>query len=156
MKRNYLLLILLLFVGSVFLSGCTALFKEPTVTVEAIDIVTLNATDFCLDVTLNIYNPNPFGVTFDKLTANVSYLKGDEWELLSHVEKDGIDIKSGDNSVILQVSLKNSDLIMAGFQFILAKEIIIRIEGVAEPSFFGLSPKIPFNQTRTIPLSGII
>ena len=33
-----------------------------------------------------------------------------------------------------------------------AGEITIQVTGVAEPSFFGISPQIPFSETRTIPL----
>lgn len=154
MKRNYLVILLIIMVIALFLSGCTALFREPTVQVGTIDLVDINATDLNLNVTLDIENPNPFGVMFQEITADVYYLHDDEWQILSHIEKKGIDIKSGGNTVILPVSAKNIDLIKAGFRFITSGEITVKVEGIAEPSFFGISPKIPFNQTKKIQLPG--
>ncbi|PWR70796.1 hypothetical protein DLD82_14995 [Methanospirillum stamsii] len=150
MKKICLLIFLL--ISTLLLCGCTALFKEPTVDVSSVDLASINATDLCLDVTLAIDNPNPFGVLFQKINANVTYLQNGKWEPLSYIEKADVDISSGENTLLLPVSAKNADLIKAGFRFLISGEITVKVEGTAEPTFFGFSPKIPFNQTRTIQL----
>lgn len=151
MKRKSLSIILALLIFTLFLSGCTTLFKEPTVEVSDIELATINATDLQVNVTLDVQNPNFFGVTFQKITADVYYLH-DDYKPLSHIEKENVEISSGENLVVLPVSAKNADLIRAGFRFILSGEITIKVEGIAEPSFFGISPHIPFNETKTISL----
>jgi len=122
------------------------------VIVESIDLAYINATDLGLDITLKIHNPNFFGVMFQKITADVSYLKGKDWNPLSHVETKDIDITIGESTIILPVTAKNADLIRAGFQILASGEVTVQVEGIAEPSFFGFVPKIPFSHTRTIPL----
>gem|GEM_PF-482063 len=152
-RKIYLPAILMaLLTASILLCGCSALFKEPTVTVGAIELADINATDLSLDITLNIDNPNLFGVMFKKITADVSCQNGNAWEPISHIEKEDIDIDSGSSSVVIPVSAKNADIIKAGFRLLTVGEITIQVTGVAEPSFFGISPQIPFSETRTIPL----
>lgn len=143
---------MVLLAASVFLCGCSVLFKEPTVTVGAIDLADINATDLSFDITLNIDNPNLFGVMFKKITADVSRQNGNTWEPISHIEKEDIDISSGSSSIVIPVSAKNADILKAGFRLLKAGEITIQVAGVAEPSFFGIYPQIPFSQIRTIPL----
>ncbi|HPY60737.1 MAG TPA: LEA type 2 family protein [Methanospirillum sp.] len=152
MKLFYAILLPGVLIALTFLCGCSAIFKEPTVIVESIDLAYINATDLGLDITLKIHNPNFFGVMFQKITADVSYLKGKDWNPLSHVETKDIDITIGESTIILPVTAKNADLIRAGFQILASGEVTVQVEGIAEPSFFGFVPKIPFRQTRTIPL----
>lgn len=152
MKLIYAILLPGALIALTFLCGCSAIFKEPTVTVESIDLAYINATDLGLDITLKIHNPNFFGIMFQKITADVSYLKGKDWNPLSHVETKDIDITIGESTIILPVTAKNADLIRAGFQILVNGEVTVQVEGIAEPSFFGFVPKIPFSQTRTIPL----
>jgi len=95
MKKTYTLLLPGILIAAIFLCGCSALFQEPTVTVGSVDLAYINATDLGLDVTLDIKNPNIFGVTFQKITADVTYLKDGNWEPLSHVETGTINIGTG-------------------------------------------------------------
>ncbi|ABD41271.1 hypothetical protein Mhun_1540 [Methanospirillum hungatei JF-1] len=153
MKKTYTLLLPGILIAAIFLCGCSALFQEPTVTVGSVDLAYINATDLGLDVTLDIKNPNIFGVTFQKITADVTYLKDGNWEPLSHVETGTINIGTGESTVLLPVSAKNADLIKAGFHILIQGEITIQVEGIAQPSFFGFAPEIPFSKTKTIPIS---
>ena len=153
MRKTYTVLLPGILIAAIFLCGCSALFQEPTITVGSVELAYINATDLGLDVTLNMNNPNAFGVTFQKITANVSYLKDDNWEPLSHVESENVNIETGESTVLLPVSAKNADLIKAGFQVLIQGEITIQVEGIAQPSFFGLAPEIPFSKTKTIPIS---
>lgn len=152
MKKRYPAILLIIIICAVMLCGCSAIFKEPTVNVGGIELTSINLTEIGLDVTLNINNPNPFGVTLQKITADVSYQKGDEWKPISHIVKENVEIAPGENSVVIPVSIKNVDLIKAGFEMVMSQEITIQVSGIAEPSFFGISPKIPFTETQTIPL----
>jgi len=147
-----IILVPVILIAATFLCGCSALFQEPTITVGSVELAYINVTDLGLDVTLNVHNPNVFGVTFQKITANVSYLKDGTFEPLSSVETEDVVIKTGESSILLQVAAKNADLIKAGFQVMMNGEITIKVDGIAEPSFFRLAPKIPFSQTRTIPI----
>ena len=156
MKKYYSLLIFILglFVLS---SGCSAIFKEPVITVSDVGIEEISPSDLTLNVTLAIDNPNFFGITFDEIVCNVSYLKGnDEWAPLSSVNKGNVTINSGMNSVSIPVHAKNTDLIRAGIRTILSGEITVKATGYAKPSFLGFSPAIPFSETKTIPVNNPI
>ncbi|HOJ96694.1 MAG TPA: LEA type 2 family protein [Methanospirillum sp.] len=153
MNKFYALVLSGILMAAILLCGCSALFQEPTITVGAVELAYINATDLGLDVTLHVQNPNPFGVTFQKIIANVSYMKESNWEPLSHVESENVNIGTGESTILLPVSAKNADLIKAGFQVLIQGEITIQVEGTAQPSFFGLAPKIPFRKTKTIPIS---
>lgn len=152
MNKRHITLLLGIIILAILFCGCSAIFKEPTVKVEDIELTNINATDLEMEITLLIDNPNPFGVMFEKITADVSYPKDDEWIPLSHIEKENVDIIPGKSTVVLPVSAKNMDLIKAGFTMLKAREITIKVTGVAQPSFFGITPEIPFSETKTIPL----
>jgi len=152
MSNPIRILVSVILIAAPFLCGCSALFQEPTITVGSVELAYINATDLGLDVTLNIHNPNAFGVMFQKITANISYLKDGTFEPLSSAMTEGVEIKPGDNSILLPVSARNADLIKAGFHILMNGEITMKVDGIAEPSFFGFAPKIPFSQTRTIPI----
>lgn len=153
MKKFYTILLLGILMVATFFCGCSVIFKEPVVTVGSIDLSYINATDLVIDISLNIDNPNFFGVKFQKISADVTYLMDEKRSPLSHVEIGNIDITTGENVILLPVSAKNADLIKAGFQILIQGEITIQVEGIAQPSFFGLAPEIPFSKTRTIPIS---
>lgn len=153
MKKFYTILLLGILMVATFFCGCSVIFKEPVVTVGSIDLSYINATDLVIDISLNIDNPNFFGVKFQKISADVTYLMDEKRSPLSHVEIRNIDITTGENVILLPVSAKNADLIKAGFQILIQGEITIQVEGIAQPSFFGLAPEIPFSKTRTIPIS---
>jgi LEA14-like dessication related protein len=152
MNIEHFVLLLMIVVSTILVSGCSSIFQEPSVTVGSVDLAHINATDLSLNITLNVENPNPFGIMFRKITADVSYLNGKEWNQLSHIEKEDIDIKVGESTVLLPVSVRNEDLIKAGFHLLLSGDISIQVTGIAEPSFFGFEPRIPFQETRSIPL----
>lgn len=114
MNYMYLSILALVLSTSIFTCGCNTLLKEPEISVDSIDLVSVTPTDLMLNVTLKVNNPNPIGITFKKVLCNVSYQNKDGWEPLSQVEKHDMAIKKGMNYVTLPVYAKNDDLIKAG------------------------------------------
>jgi LEA14-like dessication related protein len=153
MARRYYSVLIFILALLVFASGCSAIFKEPVVTVNGIGIDEISASDLTLNLSLSIDNPNFFGVTLSEIVCNVSYLKGnDEWAPLSSVRKENVTINPGMNTLTIPIYAKNVDLLKAGVRALVSGEITIKATGYARPSFLGFTPAIPFSQTQTIPL----
>ncbi|MBN1167002.1 MAG: LEA type 2 family protein [Methanospirillaceae archaeon] len=128
------------------------LLKEPTITVKEIALEDISLSELTLSIVLEVDNPNLFGITFSSITGSASFLHDGEYQPLSTMNSGEVTIERGINTVTIPVHAKNIDLLKAGFTLFTDREITIRIEGIASPSFFGISPEIPFSDIKTIPL----
>lgn len=131
------------------------LFKEPEISVEDVSLTDFSLTDLTLLVNLTVDNPNMFGITFQSITCDVMYQNNGQWEPLSYAETQDVQIEKGKNTVPVQVYAKNIDLLRVGLSILKNREITIKVDGIAKPSFFGLSPEIPFTHTESIPIPGL-
>ncbi len=134
-------------------TGCSMLLKEPTITVKEIALKDISLSELTLSIVLEVDNPNLFGITFSSITGSASFLHDGEYQPLSTMKSGEVRIERGINTITIPVHAKNIDLLKAGFTMFTDREITIQIEGVASPSFFGISPQIPFSDIKTIPLS---
>jgi LEA14-like dessication related protein len=137
----------------VLIAGCSTLIKEPEINVTDVVVQSGTLQEIVLNVTLNVNNPNPVGITLKSVVFNVYYQKGNDWVSIGHGEGGGYDIKPGMNELSIPVTIKTADLLGAGIGALMNGEITLQIRGTAVPDLFGLNPKIPFSHTTTIPVN---
>ena len=115
-------------------------------------VTSASLQEIILNVTLNVDNPNPVGVAIKSVVFDLYYQQGSDWIAIGHGEGGGYDIKPGMNEISVPVTVKSSELLSAGIGALSKGEITVQIRGTAVPDLFGLNPKIPFSQTKTIPV----
>ncbi|MGB9177270.1 MAG: LEA type 2 family protein [Methanoregula sp.] len=148
--RHYTILGLI--AALILIAGCSTLIKEPEINVTDVVVQSVTLQEIGLNVTLNVNNPNPVGITLKSVVFDVYYQKGNDWVSIGHGEGGGYDIKPGMNEISIPVTIKTSDLLGAGIGALMNGEITLQIRGTAVPDLFGLNPKIPFSHTTTIPV----
>jgi LEA14-like dessication related protein len=141
-----------LIVAVALIAGCSSLVKEPQIDVKDVAVASASLQEINLNVTLNVDNPNPVGVAIKSVVFDVFYQQGNDWIAIGHGEGGGYDIKPGMNEISVPVTVKSSELLSAGIGALTKGEITVQIRGTAVPDLFGLNPKIPFSQTKTIPV----
>lgn len=137
---------------SILVSGCSMLVKDPVITLNQIAVTSVSVREIGLNVTLNVDNPNPAGITLKALAFDVYYRNGNEWVPISHGSGTRMKIKPGMSVVTIPVTIKTTELPGAGLGALMHGEITLQVRGNATPDFLLFSPQIPFNQTVTIPL----
>jgi LEA14-like dessication related protein len=143
---------ILLIAALALVAGCSTLIKEPEINVTDVVVQSVTLQEIGLNVTLNVNNPNPVGITLKSVVFDVYYQKGNDWVIIGHGEGGGYDIKPGMNELSIPVTIKTADLLGAGIGALMNGEITLQIRGTAVPDLFGLNPKIPFSHTTTIPV----
>ena len=141
-----------LIAAAALIAGCSSLVKEPQIDVKDVAVTSTSLQEITLNVTLNVDNPNPVGVVIKSVVFDLFYQKGSDWIAVGHGEGGGYDIKPGMNVISVPVTVKSSELLSAGIGALSTGEITVQIRGTAVPDLFGLNPKIPFSQTKTIPV----
>ena len=134
------------------ITGCSMIIKEPQIDVKNVEITSATLQEVVLNVTLNVNNPNPVGITIKSVVFDVYYQQGNDWVLIGHGEGGGYAIKPGMNEITVPVTMKSSALMGAGIGALMKGEITVQIRGTAVPDLLGLNPKIPFTHTTTIPV----
>ncbi|HUU76598.1 MAG TPA: LEA type 2 family protein [Methanoregulaceae archaeon] len=152
MSMQFSLLLCMLIAGGVIVSGCSFLIKDPEISVKGVALSSVSLTDLTLDVTLSVNNANPVGITLKSLEFDIYYQDGGDWIYLSHGEQAGIEVRPGLNEMTIPVTVDNAELIKSLFGLVTRGEMHLKIQGVALPDFFGISPKVPFVHTTTISL----
>jgi LEA14-like dessication related protein len=136
----------------ILVAGCGMLVKDPVITLNHIAVTSVSIPEIGLNVTLNVDNPNPAGITLKALVFDIYYRNGNEWVPISSGSGSRMEIKPGMNEVTVPVSVRTAGLPGAGLGALMQGEITLQVRGNATPDFFLFSPTIPFNQTVTIPL----
>jgi len=150
MHLFYYILPGILIVAGVLVIFSGMLVKNPEITLDHVAVTSVSLPEIGLNVTLNVDNPNPMGITLKTIVFDVYYRKGNDWIFISHGSGTGINITPGMNQVTLPVSIKTAEIPGAGLGAIMQGEITLQVRGNASPDFFLFSPQIPFNQTVTI------
>jgi LEA14-like dessication related protein len=148
----HIFVIFVLIAALTLITGCSMLIKEPKIDVKDVAITSANLQELKLNVTLNVNNPNPIGITIKSVVFDVYYQQGNEWIAVGHGEGGGYTIKPGMNEISVPVTMKSSALLGAGIDALLRGEITVQIRGTAVPDLLGLNPKIPFTHTTTVPV----
>jgi len=133
-------------------AGWTMLLKEPVIAVNNVALRSFSLQNLTLDVTLNVDNPNPLGISLKSLSFDLFYQDRNEWVYLSHGEHARFKINTRSNRVTMPVTVSNAALLTALVGMVAKGEITIRISGIALPDFLLFAPKVPFSREMTIPL----
>jgi LEA14-like dessication related protein len=144
--------IFILIAALTLITGCSMLIKEPQIDVKDVAITSANLQETKLNVTLNVNNPNPIGITIKSVVFDVYYQQGNDWIAVGHGEGGDYAIKPGMNEITVPVTMKSSALLGAGIDALMKGEITVQIRGTAVPDLLGLNPKIPFTHTKTVPV----
>jgi LEA14-like dessication related protein len=144
--------IFMLIAALTLITGCSMIIKEPQIDVKNVGITSATLQEVVLNVTLNVNNPNPVGITIKSVVFDVYYQQGNDWVLIGHGEGGGYAIKPGMNEITVPVTMKSSALMGAGIGALMKGEITVQIRGTAVPDLLGLNPKIPFTHTTTVPV----
>jgi LEA14-like dessication related protein len=144
--------IFMLIAALTLITGCSMIIKEPQIDVKNVEITSATLQEVVLNVTLNVNNPNPVGITIKSVVFDVYYQQGNDWVLIGHGEGGGYAIKPGMNEITVPVTMKSSALMGAGIGALMKGEITVQIRGTAVPDLLGLNPKIPFTHTTTVPV----
>ena len=144
--------IFILIAALTLITGCSMLIKEPQIDVKDTAITSADLQEIELNVTLNVNNPNPIGITIKSVVFDVYYQQGNDWIAVGHGEGGGYAIKPGMNEITVPVTLKSSALLGAGIGALMKGEITVQIRGTAVPDLLGLNPQIPFTHTKTVPV----
>ncbi len=131
---------------------CIMLLKEPIIAVNNVALRSFSLQNLTLDVTLNVDNPNPVGISLNSLSFDLFYQDRNEWVYLSHGERARFKINTRSNRVTMPVTVSNAALLTALVGMVAKGEITIRVTGVAVPDFVLFAPKVPFSKEMTIPL----
>lgn len=150
MKVLSLPVLCIVLTGCIIIAGCSAQPKSPEVSVKGVALRSLSFSGLSLDVTMQVINPNPFGITLDSLTFDVYYQDGPDWVYLSHGEKKGVTINPGENQVTVPVTVDNAELLRSLAGFITGGEVTVQVRGTASVDLHGLVVPIPFTHTTTV------
>jgi LEA14-like dessication related protein len=115
MNRALLIAIIVIILGVMSL-GC---IEKPTVEVSDIALRDVSLTSTTIDVGITIDNPNPIGVTLNKIAYDVYLVNGNQL-FLAHGEKaETLDIQANDRTTIdVPTSISNIGTIEAMCQCI--------------------------------------
>ena len=73
----------------------TLLVKDPQIEVNNVAVASVSLQEIGLNVTLNVNNPNPIGITLKSVAFDVYYQQGDELGLLcGHGEGGGYETQT--------------------------------------------------------------
>jgi LEA14-like dessication related protein len=150
MRLYYWPVLCVLIAGGIVITGCSVPQKSPEVSVRGVSLTSFSFSELSLDVVLLVNNPNSFGITLKSLSFDVYYQSGNDWVNLSHGEKTGIMINSGQNEVTVPVTVSNAELLRSLAGLVTTGELTLQIRGTASPDFYGIAPNIPFTYTTTI------
>ena len=77
----------------ILITGCSVLVKEPQIDVNDVAVTSVSLQQIGLNVTLNVNNPNPIGITLKSVAFDVSTQQGNDWVAVGHGEGGGYAIK---------------------------------------------------------------
>jgi LEA14-like dessication related protein len=128
------------------------LLKEPVIAVKNAALRTFSLQSLTLDITLDVDNPNPVGISVKSLSFDLFYKDRNDWVYLSHGERAGFKINTRCNRITIPVTVSNAALLTALVGILAKGKITIRISGIALPDFLLFAPEVPFSREMTIPL----
>ncbi|NPA62251.1 MAG: LEA type 2 family protein [Methanococci archaeon] len=101
-------LLLGLIVITLGFSGC---LEQPKIEVVGEKIQKLNADNTKMEIEVLVNNPNPVGITIDKISFDIYALTNDGKVFLGHGEQENIKITSGNTTFTLPVIISNKKLV---------------------------------------------
>ena len=85
----HLFAVFCLIAAVVLIAGCSMLVKDPQIEVNDVAVTSVSLQEIGLNVTLNVNNPNPIGITLKSVVFDVYYQQGNDWVAVGHGEGGG-------------------------------------------------------------------
>jgi LEA14-like dessication related protein len=148
--KNFLLLCFAILL-TVSFSGC---LEQPKIEVVGQKIQKLDADNTKIEIQVLVDNPNPIGITIDKISFDIYALVGGDKIYLGHGEQSNIKITSGNSSFTLPVIISNKKLIEVAVKSKSTK-IPIEIKGNISVNLFITTVNIPIDIQQEIDVSEI-
>ena len=148
--KNFLLLCFAILLVVSF-SGC---LEQPKIEVVGQKVQKLDADNTKIEIQVLVDNPNPIGITIDKISFDIYALVGGDKIYLGHGEQSNIKITSGNSSFTLPVTISNKKLIEVAVKSKSTK-IPIEIKGNIAVNLFITTVNIPIEIKQEIDVSEI-
>jgi len=152
MNKSISSALVLFILAGVLAAGCSSPLKQPTVTIAGVVPTKVTLSEIGYDVTVNVDNPNPVGITLKSLAVDIYYRDKNDWVYLSHGEKSGVEIKPGSNLITIPFTASSADVVRSLATLSGSSDVTLQLRGTAEPDILGFGPKIPFTYTKTVPM----
>ena len=136
---------------TVSFSGC---LEQPKIEVVGQKIQKLDADNTKIEIQVLVDNPNPIGITIDKISFDIYALVGGDKVYLGHGEQSNIKITSGNSSFTLPVTISNKKLIEVAVKSKSTK-IPIEIKGNIAVNLFITTVNIPIDIQQEMDVSEI-
>jgi LEA14-like dessication related protein len=136
---------------TVSFSGC---LEQPKIEVVGQKIQKLDADNTKIEIQVLVDNPNPIGITIDKISFDIYALVGGDKIYLGHGEQSNIKITSGNSSFTLPVIISNKKLIEVAVKSKSTK-IPIEIKGNIAVNLFITTVNIPIDIQQEMDVSEI-
>ncbi len=130
-------------------AGCTAPpLREPTITVDEIEIENVTWESTALTLRLTVDNPNPVGATLTRVSFDVYFLENSQAVYLAHGEREGVVIgPGGETPVSIPVTVDNPPLVRVFLRVLQGGAIMLRVNGSGTLDYGIATFEVPFNRT---------
>lgn len=131
-------------------AGCSQpALEDPVVTVGDVALSELSLQAMTVNITVNVFNPNPIGADLKKVTFDVWYLE-DTPHYLGHGEQSNLTLrKNGTTTVTLPVRISTVPAAQGVGSLLQNGELRIRLNGSAIIDLGLTTWEKPFEETRT-------
>ncbi|AIJ05557.1 Water Stress and hypersensitive response domain protein [Methanocaldococcus bathoardescens] len=146
-----LLLLVFAVAITVSFSGC---LEQPKIEVIGQKVQKLDEDNTKIEIQVLVDNPNPIGITIDKISFDIYALVDGDKIYLGHGEQSNIKITSGNSSFTLPVTISNKKLIEVAVKGKSTK-IPIEIKGNISVNLFITTVNIPIDIQQEIDVSAI-
>lgn len=152
-KKWILLIVLVVVIGGGYYLYSQGEIGKPTAEVESVKVnqVTVNKTELTVQITA--HNPNPLGVTLDKVEYDVYFLQNGNPEFLGEgVRKRNVQIGAdADTTFVVPFEAGNSDAIRALAEFARNEgKVRIKVKGSVFVDLKITNLEVPFSKIKSV------
>ena len=147
-----LLLLVFAVAITVSFSGC---LEQPKIEVIGQKIQKLDADNTKIEIQVLVDNPNPIGITINKISFDIYALVDGDRVYLGHGEQRNIKITSGNNTFTLPITISNKKLVEVAVKGKSAK-IPVEIKGNIAVNLIITTVNIPIDIQQEIDVSSIV
>jgi|WetSurMetagenome_2_1015567.scaffolds.fasta_scaffold03913_7 LEA14-like dessication related protein len=132
------------------------ILKDPVITLEDIRLLKISFSNLELDVTIQVKNPNPLGITLRELPFTVLCSTGNTDQQIASGNTGRVKITGNGSTVLhIPVTSQNAALIGALATFVTKGGIQVTIRGTATVDAFLLGWSVPFEKTLPVTMKQV-
>ncbi len=154
MKYVGLFCLLLLLCGLSALPGCNNDFARPTVELADMDIEGISLENIDVVLFLEVDNPNPFGVTVNRIAFDIEFERQGEWVFLGDADRDKeIFIEAEEvTTVDVPASVGTTEAVEALFELLGSEggRLTLRADGNAWVDVQVTEVRVPFRESHEV------